>query len=216
MVLSKSALIFVDCQNDFFEGGALAVPRSLEILPTLHKLRESGWFNVNIFTCDWHPVHHCSFKKPCCPLNENGECNEGPWPPHCVQHSVGAALHPEIKRYPNDYVVTKAYQPEIDSYSGFGVSTHPTDLKDILTHHSISTVFVVGLATDYCVMETALDAKKHGFTTIIISDGCRGITSETVDKAYERMKEQGILTTTLEELSDAITKEEKANMEKTL
>jgi nicotinamidase/pyrazinamidase len=162
----REALLVIDLQNDFVPGGALPVPRGDEIVARVRALIESGRFDLVVATRDWHPPDHRSFE-------EQG----GPWPPHCVQGTPGAELHPALPRERIDAVVDAGYRPELEGYSGF----EETELESVLREHAIDRVTVVGLATDYCVRHTALDALREGFEVVIDSQGVRGIDVEPRD-----------------------------------
>jgi nicotinamidase/pyrazinamidase len=155
-----SALLIIDFQNDFTEGGALAVPDGDAIAGRVNELIDSGEFDLVVATRDWHPPDHGSFV-------EQG----GPWPPHCVQNSHGAELHPSLDRAKVDVVVDAGYEPQLEGYSGF----EETELADVLRKHDIDEVTVVGLATDYCVRHTAADALEEGFRVTVDRGGIRGI-----------------------------------------
>jgi nicotinamidase/pyrazinamidase len=154
------ALLIIDFQNDFCPGGALAVEDGDAIAPRVNELLESGRFDLVVATRDWHPANHASFI-------EQG----GPWPPHCVQGTPGAELHSSLDRSKIDYVVDVGAGEADEGYSGFEKS----DLAEILRRHAIDAVTVVGLATDYCVRATALDALREGFATTVDRAGVRGI-----------------------------------------
>ena len=189
MELSKSdALIIVDVQNDFCPGGSLAVPTGDRVASTLTdaaaRFAENGARVVA--TQDWHPPGHSSFV-------EQG----GPWPPHCVQGSRGAEFHPNL-RLPDDYIgVKKGSDPEVDAYSGFLDS----DLKEQLHRAGVERVFVGGLATDYCVLNTVLDALAKGFEAYLLTDAIGAVDVEPGDgeRAIERMVEAGAVATTVAE-----------------
>ena len=162
----KEALLIIDLQNDFVPGGALPVPHGDEILDRVRELLESERFDLVVATRDWHPPDHQSFK-------EQG----GPWPPHCVQDTAGAELHPALPRERIDVVVNAGDRPELEGYSGF----EETELAAVLREHRIERVTVVGLATDYCVRHTALDALREGFDVVVDTEGIRGIDVEPGD-----------------------------------
>jgi nicotinamidase/pyrazinamidase len=176
------ALLVIDFQNDFTEGGALAVPRGDEIGERVNELIDSGEFDLVVATRDWHPANHDSFK-------EQG----GPWPPHCVQGSHGAELHPSLDRGKVDVVVDAGYEPQLEGYSGF----EQTDLAEVLRSHEVDEVTVVGLATDYCVRSTALDALREGFKVTIDRAGVRGIDVEEGDseRALDELRAAGAVVT---------------------
>jgi len=175
----REALLIVDLQHDFIPGGALPVPRGDEILERVTELIESGRFALIVATRDWHPPDHGSFR-------EQG----GPWPAHCVQGSAGAEIHERIPREKIDVVIDAGYEPSLEGYSGF----EATSLEAVLREHEIERVIVVGLATDYCVKHTALDALRHGFEVVIDSEAVRGIDTQAGDseRALEELSEAGV------------------------
>lgn len=172
------ALLIIDFQNDFCPGGALAVPRGDEIAPRVKELIDSGRFDYVFATRDWHPADHHSF-----------QAQGGPWPPHCVQGSDGAELHSSLDRSKIDVVVDAGFRPELEGYSGF----EETNLEAALRERGIDKVTVVGLATDYCVRATALDAVHEGFDVTIDSAGVRGIDVEPgdSDRALDELRAAG-------------------------
>jgi nicotinamidase/pyrazinamidase len=155
-----TALLIIDFQNDFVPGGALPVPEGDRIAPRVRDLLDSGDFGLVVATRDWHPPDHRSF-----------EAQGGPWPPHCVQGSEGAELHPSLDRSKVDVVIDAGYEPELEGYSGF----EETELERVLREHEIESITVVGLATDYCVQATAIDALRLGFDVTVDREGVRGI-----------------------------------------
>ena len=185
----ETALIVVDVQNDFCPGGALAVKEGDQVVPIFNRYLEvfekSGG---PVFACrDWHPKNHRSFK-------EQG----GPWPPHCVQESEGARFHPDLKLPFNAVLISKGWRPEDDSYSEF----EATNLELYLKRKGIRRVLVGGLATDYCVKNTVLDACRLGFETYLLTEAIRGIDVKAGDsqKAIEAMKKAGAIPVTLQEI----------------
>ena len=160
------ALVVVDFQNDFAPGGALAVPDGDAIAPRVQELIASGRFDLVVATRDWHPPDHGSFA-------EQG----GPWPPHCVQGTPGAELHPSVPRDRVDVVLDKGQDPGTDGYSAFD----GTDLAALLRERGVDRITLVGLATDYCVKNTALDALREGFEVAVDREGVRGIDVEPGD-----------------------------------
>jgi nicotinamidase/pyrazinamidase len=160
------ALLIIDFQNDFVPGGALPVPEGDLIAPRVQELLDSGEFDLVVATRDWHPADHNSFAA-----------QGGPWPPHCVQGTEGAELHPSLDPARVDVVVDAGYEPELEGYSGF----EQTELERVLRDHDVDTATVVGLATDYCVRSTALDALRLGFDVIVDRAGIRGIDVEPGD-----------------------------------
>ena len=178
----REALLIVDFQNDFVPGGALPVPRGDEILARVNELIDSGRFDLLVATRDWHPADHGSFEQ-----------QGGPWPPHCVQGTEGAELYPGLAKDKIDEVVDAGYRPELEGYSGF----EETALDSVLRKHEIDRVTVVGLATDYCVRHTALDALKQGFEVEIDREGVRGIDVEPGDseRALRELADAGATVT---------------------
>ncbi|MFQ5597844.1 MAG: bifunctional nicotinamidase/pyrazinamidase [Nitrospiria bacterium] len=180
MSQKDTGLIIVDLQNDFCPGGALAVSEGDCIVPVINDyIARFQWASAPIFaTRDWHPPKHISF-------NTQG----GPWPPHCVQETKGAAFHPGLQLPKSAQVVSKGQDPDQDAYSGF----QGTDLADRLRKRGIRRVFVCGLATDYCVKATVLDAVKEGFVVALLEDAIRGVNIDPKDseKAIGGMKAAG-------------------------
>lgn len=195
--MNKKALILVDIQNDFI-GGSLAVPNAETIIPVINKLLEKVDWDLVVATKDWHPAYHKSFasqhdgKNAFDVIDLNG-VEQVLWPNHCIQGSIGAQLNDELHVEFIDEYVVKGTNPEIDSYSGFFDNGHPpgeTDLADILDGNKIDFVYIVGLATDYCVKFTAFDACALGFWTYVITDGVTGL--DDAEDALKEMKEKGI------------------------
>jgi nicotinamidase/pyrazinamidase len=184
-------LIIVDVQNDFCPGGVLPVPEGDQVIPVLNDyIKIFKKANARIFaTRDWHPLNHISFKA-----------QGGPWPPHCVQNSEGAQFHPDLKLPSDTTVISKATDPLKEAYSGFD----GTKLANTLKTQVATRVFVGGLATDYCVKNTVLDACKMGFETVLLLDAIRGIKveSEDVKKAIVEMIKNGAEQATLEDFPE--------------
>ncbi len=158
--MSARALIVVDFQNDFTPGGALAVPDGDAIGEQINALAASGDYDLVVATRDWHPPGHSSFA-------EQG----GPWPVHCVAGTDGAELHPVLDRSAIDVVVDKGQAADTEGYSGF----EATGLEALLRDRGITQLTVVGLATDYCVKQTALDGLRAGFQVTVDSSAARGV-----------------------------------------
>jgi nicotinamidase/pyrazinamidase len=192
-------LLVVDVQNDFCPGGALAVPGGDELPAIINKL--SRRFAHVILTQDWHPEDHLSFvsshpgEKPFGAI----ELPYGPqilWPDHCVQETPGAAFHPELRVANCELVIRKGYLREIDSYSAFFENdrTTPTGLAGYLRERGLNRLFLVGLATDFCVAYSALDARRLGFEVTVIESACRGIDLEgSLEAAWAQMDEAGVV-----------------------
>ena len=174
------ALILVDLQNDFLPGGALAVPKGDVIIPLANRLQTH--FNLVVATQDWHPANHGSFaanhpgKQPYEMIDLHG-LMQVLWPVHCVQDTPGAALRADLDRTRITEVFHKGTDPAVDSYSGFfdNGKRKATGLGDWLRSRWIQQVYVMGLATDYCVRATALDARALGFDVWVVQDGCRAV-----------------------------------------
>ena len=177
----KKALIVVDVQNDFCEGGALAVPEANEIIPYVNLLMEDSTYDEIILTQDWHPANHKSFasnngRKVGEVINLNG-LPQFMWPDHCVQGSFGAEFHKDLNLEKVTHIVQKGKNPEVDSYSGFQDNNQlvKTDLEDYLKFKDIELVEIVGLALDYCVKYTCIDAANAGFITCLHYKGTKAV-----------------------------------------
>lgn len=176
----QTALIVVDLQNDFCPGGALSVSEGDQVVPVFNRyldfFEKEG---LPVYACrDWHPKNHKSFKA-----------QGGPWPPHCVQETPGAAFHPDLKLPADAVIISKAWRPEDESYSEF----EGTNLELYLKRKGVRRVFVGGLATDYCVKHTVLDACRLGFEAYLLTDASRGIDVKKGDseKAVQEMQKAG-------------------------
>jgi nicotinamidase/pyrazinamidase len=192
-VAKSDALLITDIQNDFLPDGALPVSGGDEIIPILNVYaRRFEEAEASVFASkDWHPPNHVSFKQ-----------QGGPWPPHCVQDSKGAKFSPLLKLPEGAVVVFKATDPMRESYSVFDGTTFATELKE----RGIKRLFVGGLATDYCVLNTTLDARKLGYEIVILMDAIRGIDVEPgdVDQAIEKMLKAGAQQATTTDFPDAV------------
>ena len=207
-----NALILVDIQNDFVPGGALAVPEGDAIVPLVNRLQPR--FDLVVATQDWHPADHGSFAANC-PDRHPGEVIDLQglpqilWPAHCVQGTPGADFVPGLNRERWDRVFVKGTDPVIDSYSGFFDNGHrqATGLGEYLREKGVTDVYVVGLATDYCVKFTALDALQLGFRVHLIEDACRGVNLQPgdVDRAIAEMRGAGVTIKHSAELLDRAT-----------
>ncbi|OQX29149.1 MAG: nicotinamidase [Spirochaeta sp. LUC14_002_19_P3] len=192
------ALIIIDVQNDFCTGGALAVPGSEEVVPRINAV--SSNFALTAATQDWHPPGHISF------ASAHGETPgktiglpSGPqmlWPDHCVQGSPGADFHPELNLKPVSLIIRKGTRPKMDSYSAFLENDHSTStgLAACLKSLGVTKVFLCGLATDYCVYFSAMDAVAAGFETAVIENAVRGVNipEGSITAAVETMKKNSI------------------------
>lgn len=192
-------LILVDLQNDFLPGGALGVPEGDAVLSVANRLQPV--FPLVVATQDWHPANHGSFaaNHPGKKVYETIDLNGLPqtlWPVHCVQGTHGAQLAPGLVREKIAKVFTKATDPGIDSYSAFFDNGHrrSTGLADWLAERGVTQVFVAGLATDYCVRFSALDALQLGLKTHVIEDACRGVNLQPDDsvKAIQGLRDAGV------------------------
>lgn len=177
----KKALIVVDVQNDFCKGGALAVPKANEIIPYVNLLMEDSTYDEIILTQDWHPANHKSFasnngKKVGESIELNGY-SQFMWPDHCVQGSFGAEFHKDLNIEKVTHIVQKGKNSEVDSYSGFQDNNQlvKTDLEDYLRFKDIELVEIVGLALDYCVKFTCIDAARAGFLTCLHYKGTKAV-----------------------------------------
>lgn len=198
MIKHKTALIMVDLQNDFCPEGSLAVPNGDAVIPLANQLQP--YFDVVVATKDWHPQNHTSFASnhPGHKVGDVIEINglqQVLWPDHCVQDSQGAQLHPQLDTTRIQKYFLKGTDEAIDSYSAFFDNAHlrTTGLADYLLKLKVSDIYILGLATDYCVKFTCLDAVHSGFKTYIIEDACRGIDLEQGDvkDALNEMREEG-------------------------
>ena len=170
-------LIVVDVQNDFCPGGALPVPDGDAVIEPINRLAERYPFVVA--TRDWHPPDHLSF-----------QAQGGPWPVHCVRDTGGAQLHPKLHSSQIDAIVDAGREPEDEGYSGF----ERTDLERLLREQGVDTVHVAGLALDYCVKETALDARRAGFDVVLHRGATRAINVDEGDdeRALEELRAAGV------------------------
>lgn len=195
---SKKALLVIDVQNDFCPGGALEVPDGDIIVPKINALFDS--FEVKVFTQDWHPRKHSSFAsshKGMSPY-EIVKLNYGDqvlWPNHCVQGSKGAEFHPNLMTDAADVILRKGFRQEIDSYSAFFENDHqtPTGLAGYLQIRGVTHIAFVGLATDYCVYYSAMDAIKLGYKVEVLEDCCGAIDiNGSLSSARSDMKSAGV------------------------
>ncbi|MEB3222652.1 MAG: bifunctional nicotinamidase/pyrazinamidase [Candidatus Sericytochromatia bacterium] len=197
--MGKSALILVDIQNDFCPGGALAVTEGHAVVPHANALQLAH--DLVVATQDWHPASHGSFasqhdgRNPGEVVELHG-LTQVLWPDHCVQGSAGAEFHPELDVTRVARVFQKGTQHHVDSYSGFYDNGRRTDtgLATWLREQGVEAVTVVGLATDYCVKWTALDAQSEGFATRVITAACRGVelTAGDVERALAELRAAGV------------------------
>lgn len=194
------ALILVDLQNDFVPGGALPVPQGDQVVAICNAMQ--GSFELIVATQDWHPANHGSFAANHAgrKIGEVIEFNGLPqvlWPVHCMQNTSGAAFVPSLDTRRFERVFQKGTDPGIDSYSGFFDNGHrrSTGLGEYLKSKGVTDVFIAGLATDYCVKFTALDARQLGFGTHLVVDACRGVNLQPgdVERAIDEMRGAGVV-----------------------
>ncbi len=198
MRASHEALIVIDVQNDFCPGGALAVAEGDQIVPEINALMDD--FATVVLTQDWHPAGHSSFASSHDGKNplEMIDMPYGPqvlWPDHCVQGSAGAEFHKDLRLEPANLIIRKGMNPAIDSYSAFfeNDQTTPTGLEGYLRGLGITHLTMVGLATDFCVHFSAVDAAKLDFDVTVVESACRGIDlNGSMQTAQDAMKAVGV------------------------
>jgi nicotinamidase/pyrazinamidase len=204
-IKDTDALIVVDVQRDFCAGGALPVPDGDQVIPTLNRyIRLFDHARAFIYAVrDWHPPNHISFR-------EQG----GIWPPHCIQLSEGAEFHPDFVLVPDVKIISKAITSDKEAYSGFD----GTDLAEDLQQDSVRRIFIGGLATDYCVKNTVLDALKLGFETYVLMDAIRGVNVQPSDsqKAIDEMVLSGARLITISNLKPSANLRENALVDEIL
>lgn len=195
----KKALLLIDLQNDFVQGGALAVPQGNEVIAIANRLQSH--FEWVIATQDWHPANHSSFAANNPPKNigdviELYGLPQILWPVHCVQNTIGANFVPNLSTTHIKAVFQKGTDPNIDSYSGFfdNGKRKSTGLGSFLLQQGITDVYIMGLALDYCVKFSALDAVSLGFNTYLIADACRAVNLQPTDatQAIAEMNAAGV------------------------
>jgi nicotinamidase/pyrazinamidase len=194
----NTALVVVDIQNDFCSGGSLAVPDADAVIPVVNSLIAS--FDQVFFTQDWHPRGHVSFASS----HEGRQAFERLqlaygvqilWPDHCVENTPGAAFHPGLNVPADPVVIRKGIRRDTDSYSAFFENDGhtPVGLDSLLRQASVAEIVLAGLATDFCVLNTALDARRLGYEVTVIETGCRGIdTQGSLDRAWAQMMQAGV------------------------
>ncbi len=199
MLKNDNALIIIDVQNDFCPGGALAVNEGDRVIPVINQIAER--FQKVVATQDWHPKNHVSFasahpgKKEHETVTVNG-LEQSLWPDHCVKGTSGADLHRDLRRDLIDLMLRKGTDPSLDSYSAFLENDRKTrtGLHGYLNALGIANLFFAGLATDYCVFFSAMDAVEFGFEVCVIEDACRGIDvpDNNMEKSLDAMRDRGI------------------------
>lgn len=201
-----TALLVVDIQNDFCPGGALAVPNGDSIIAQVNKLLLE--YPTSVFTQDWHPRAHCSFASskglPPFSLDPESANQSILWPDHCVAGTSGADFHPALHSWKARYILRKGTRQELDSYSAIMENDKktPTGLAGLLSSLGVTKVLVCGLATDYCVKSTALDARRAGFEVTVVEDAVMGIDAKPGDirAAFEEMRQAGCDFATTDDL----------------
>ena len=197
-VSDDDLLLIIDVQNDFCAGGALAVADGDAVVPVINRLTRR--FDHVVLTQDWHPPGHSSFATSH-PGSAAFDVNSMPygqqtlWPDHCVQGTPGAAFHPQLATERAELVIRKGFRPAIDSYSAFYENDRrtPTGLAGYLRERGLQRIFLAGLATDFCVYYSAVDARRLGFTTVLIEAGCRAIgLAGSLDAAWAGMAAAGV------------------------
>ena len=193
----KDVLVVVDVQNDFCGGGALEVPSGEEVVPVINTLIEK--FDHVVFTQDWHPLGHGSFAsshnaQPFSAMNVSYGI-QTLWPDHCVQGTPGAEFHGALSTTKGELIIRKGFRKEVDSYSAFfeNDQTTQTGLKGYLNERGLERVHICGLATDFCVAFSAIDAVRCGFESLVIEDACRAINVEgSLEHAKAMMQQTGV------------------------
>lgn len=204
---ADTALIVIDVQNDFCPGGALAVPGGDEILPLVNRL--IGSFEHVVLTQDWHPAGHSSFASSHAGQSPFGTIDmpygqQTLWPDHCVQGTAGAEFHRDLAWTKAELVIRKGFRAAIDSYSAFFENdrTTPTGLAGYLRERGFKSLVMAGLATDFCVAYSALDAARLGFATTVVMDACRAIDlGGSLAAAEKQMRDAGVMLTQSDRLA---------------
>ncbi|OUS18571.1 nicotinamidase [Rhodospirillales bacterium 47_12_T64] len=203
---SSDVLLVIDVQNDFCDGGALAVPNGDQVVSVINGLIDC--FLHSIATQDWHPADHQSFASS----HERAEpfttteLSYGPqilWPDHCIQGETGSSFHKDLDQDSLELILRKGFRKDIDSYSAFfeNDQSTTTGLTGYLQSRGIKRIFLCGLATDFCVYYSAIDAVKQGFETFVIADACRAIDMDgSLEKAMIHMRESGVEIISSDEL----------------
>ncbi len=180
-IRKQDALLVIDVQNDFMSQGSLAVAGGERVVPEINRI--SGYFETRVFTRDWHPVDHISFSREPHLVDKS-------WPVHCVKDSWGAQFHPDLIIRPRDRIVSLGENPREENYSGF----HGTDLAAWLKHCNVSRVYIAGLATEYCVFNSATDGQDAGFQVSVIEDAIAGVDvpQGSAALALQNLRERGV------------------------
>ena len=193
IIKNSDALLITDIQNDFLPGGTLPIKNGDEIIPVINdyiRLFEGSKAHV-LASRDWHPSNHVSFKA-----------QGGLWPPHCVKETLGAKFSPDLRLPNHTIIISKATNPEREAYSAFDGTSLAHELQTLY----VKRLFVGGLATDYCVVNTVVDSRKLGFETVVLVDATLGINLEAgdVDRAFETMLKNGAQQATADDFPDAV------------
>jgi nicotinamidase/pyrazinamidase len=189
---AHDVLMVVDVQRDFCAGGTLAVPEGDDVIPVINRLVPC--FGRWVYTRDWHPGHHVSFST-------HPEFRDGSWPPHAVQGTAGAAWCAGLEMPMNAILVSKGDDPDHEAYSAFQVRR--LNLAEFLRLRKVERVFVTGLATDYCVRQTALDARAAGFAVFVVEDAVRGVAPDTTAAALADLEAAGVIRVRSEQIVDS-------------
>jgi nicotinamidase/pyrazinamidase len=198
MISASDAILVIDVQNDFCPGGALAVAGGDEIIPEINRVLRD--YPVRVFTQDWHPLGHSSFASTHPGSSAFSEIDmpygrQTLWPDHCLQGTDGAAFHEDLHSDPADMILRKGFRHEVDSYSAFfeNDQTTPTGLEGYLRSRGVNRVMLAGLATDFCVAWSALDAARLGFEVQVKLSACRAIDVDgSLEAALGRLRAAGV------------------------
>lgn len=195
-ITGRDALLVVDVQNDFCPGGSLAVPNGDAVIPVIQTI--AGRFESIVVTQDWHPPDHVSFASSHPgrrPFDLDPATGERLWPDHCIQGTPGATLHPALQLSRAEFILRKGFRREMDSYSAFFENDHktPTGLAGYSRERGFRRFFLAGLAFDFCVGFSALDARCCGFEAVVIRDACRGIDADGSATMEAEFRRQGVL-----------------------
>lgn len=193
VIRPTDALIVVDVQNDFLPGGRLAVEDGRQVVPLINML--APLFEHVVYTRDWHPSNHVSFA-------DAPEYRDGSWPAHCVQGTEGAEFPPNLKVGRDALIVDKGDDPATEAYSGFQAGG--LDLAAWLRERGVERLFITGLATDYCVLNTALDGVAASFEVALVEDSVRGVAADTSRDAMEEKRRAGVRFTTATAIATAV------------
>lgn len=204
-----AALLLIDIQNDFLPGGALAVPEGDQVIEPANRLARH--FDLVFATQDWHPADHGSFaaNHPDAQVGQQIQLNGGPqilWPVHCVQGTTGAQFAPSLQRDAWTAICPKGEDPGVDSYSGFydNAKQRKTGLDELLKRSGVESLYIAGLATEYCVKFTVLDALQLGYRTYLVQDACRGLDEHAVAAAIGEMRRAGAEIVSCRQVLDSV------------